>query len=95
MEPSRVCRRMVADLHHFDEEQDPGPHQSEESDPDPDPHQSEKRGPDPDPHHSVSDPQHNCKLYRPGDKPIPRQPRLYSVNKRKTFSATERTGVCS
>jgi hypothetical protein len=62
MEPWMVCRPMVADLHHFDEEQDPGPHHSEESDPDPDPQQSEKRDPDPDPHHSVSYPQHKCKL---------------------------------
>jgi hypothetical protein len=32
---------VVADLHHFDEEQDPDQHQSEQSDPDP---QKEKRG---------------------------------------------------
>ncbi len=58
----RVCRPMVADLHHLDEEEDPGPHQSEKSDPEPDPQQSEKRDPypDPDTHHSVSDPQHCC-----------------------------------
>ncbi len=35
MEPRRVCRPVVADLHHFDEEQDPDPHQSEKSGPDP------------------------------------------------------------
>ncbi len=35
MEPRRVCRTVVADLHHFDEEQDPDPHQSEKSGPDP------------------------------------------------------------
>jgi hypothetical protein len=44
---------MVANLHHFDEEQNPGPHQSEESDPDPDPQQSEKRDPDSDKHYST------------------------------------------
>jgi hypothetical protein len=43
---------MEADLHHFDEEQDPGTHQSE------------KRDPDPVPHHNVSDPQHCIILYR-------------------------------
>jgi hypothetical protein len=26
MEPWRVCRPVVADSHHFDEEQDPDPH---------------------------------------------------------------------
>jgi hypothetical protein len=36
MEPWRVCRTVVADSHHFDEEQDP----------DPDPHLSEKLDPD-------------------------------------------------
>ena len=48
MEPYRVYRPVVADSHHFDEEQDP----------DPDPHLSEKLDPhthfseklDPDPH---------------------------------------------
>ncbi len=35
MEPRRVCRPVVADLHHFDEEQDPVPHQSEKSCQDP------------------------------------------------------------
>jgi hypothetical protein len=73
---SRVCRPMVADLHHFGEEQDPGPHQSEKSDPDPDPHQSEKR--DLDPHHSVQ-----CTVYRYAEKPLPRQPHLYSAHKRR------------
>ncbi len=34
MEPWRLCRPMVEDLHHFDEDQDPDPHQSEKSDPD-------------------------------------------------------------
>jgi hypothetical protein len=51
---------VVADLHHFDEEQDPDPHQSQKSYPDPHqsdksdpgPHQSEKA--DPDPHQSDS-----------------------------------------
>jgi hypothetical protein len=44
MEQRRVCRPVVADLHHFDEEQDPDPHQSEKSGPDH--HYSEKRDPD-------------------------------------------------
>ncbi len=44
MEVWRVCRPVIADLHHFDEE------------PDPDPHQSEKR--DTDPHHGDANPQH-------------------------------------
>ncbi len=35
MEPWSVCRQVVADSHHFDEEQDP----------DPDPHESEKSDP--------------------------------------------------
>jgi hypothetical protein len=52
MEPRRVCQQIVADLHHFDEEQNPDLYQSERSDP----QQSEKR--DPDPLHSFSDPQH-------------------------------------
>ncbi len=49
---------MVADLQHFDDEQDPNTHQSEQSDPDL--HKSEKWDPDPNPnpHHSVLDPQH-------------------------------------
>jgi hypothetical protein len=33
MEPQRVCRPVVADLHHFDE--DPDPDGSEKLDPDP------------------------------------------------------------
>jgi hypothetical protein len=33
-EPWSVCRQIVAEQHHFDEEQDPEPHQSEKSDPD-------------------------------------------------------------
>ncbi len=45
MKPWRICRPVVADLHHFDVEQDldldPDQHQSEKSDPEP--HQSEKR----------------------------------------------------
>ncbi len=50
---------VVADLHHFDEELDQGPDQSEKSDPGPDP-QSEKFGLDPhqvdgDPHHCMED----------------------------------------
>ncbi len=49
-----LCRPMVADLHDYDEEQDPDPHQSEKSNPG----QSEKR--DLDPNHSVSDPRHWC-----------------------------------
>jgi hypothetical protein len=64
MEPWRACRPEDADLHHFNEEKDPGPHQRGNSDPDPhqieksdyDPHQSDKR--DPDPHQSDVDPQH-------------------------------------
>jgi hypothetical protein len=37
MEPWRLCRPVVADSHHFVEEQDPGPdsHASEKLDPDP------------------------------------------------------------
>jgi hypothetical protein len=32
--PWRACKTVVAaDLHHFDEEQDPDPHQSDKSDP--------------------------------------------------------------
>ncbi len=46
MKPWRICRLEVADLHHFDVQEqdldlDPDPHQSEKSDPSP--HQSEKR----------------------------------------------------
>ncbi len=37
---SVLRRPVVADLHHFDEGQDPDPHQSESTDPDP--HQGEK-----------------------------------------------------
>ncbi len=49
----RVCRPVVATLHHFDEYPAQDPHQSEKSDPNP--HQSEKS--DPDPHQSEkSDP---------------------------------------
>ncbi len=48
--PRRVCKPVVvADLHHFDEEQDPDPHQSDMSDPDL--HQTEKNS-DPAPHQS-------------------------------------------
>ncbi len=46
MEPWRFGRQMVADWHHFYEEQDPNL----------DPHQSKKR--DPDPHQSDNDQQH-------------------------------------
>jgi hypothetical protein len=38
MEPRRVYRPVVADSHHFDEEQDPYPHESEKLNPDPDQH---------------------------------------------------------
>jgi hypothetical protein len=31
MEPWRVCMPVVADLHHFDEEQDPDSHQNEQA----------------------------------------------------------------
>ncbi len=45
MEPWRVCKPVVADLHQYDEveeqDPDPEPHQSEKSDSDP--HQSERR----------------------------------------------------
>ncbi len=43
----RVCNRrlVVADLHHFDGEQDQDPLHSERSDPDP--HHSERSDPDP------------------------------------------------
>jgi hypothetical protein len=40
-----VCTPVVADLHHFDEEQDPDSHQSGKSDPDL--HQIEKSDPAP------------------------------------------------
>ncbi len=60
MEAWRVWRPVVADSHHFYEEQDPDPHQSEKLDPDP--HWGEKL--DPDPHWSDADPQpsikHDC-----------------------------------
>ncbi len=46
MEPWRVCRPVVANLHHFDEEQNSDPHQSEDLDPDK--HQSENSKTDPD-----------------------------------------------
>jgi hypothetical protein len=59
MEPWRVGRPVVADLHYFDTEQDPYPdpdlHESEQ--PDPDLHKSEKMDPNPDTHKSLSDPQ--------------------------------------
>ncbi len=35
IEPWRVCKQVVADSHHFDEEQDLDPHQSEKLNPDP------------------------------------------------------------
>ncbi len=38
MEPWRVCRPVVADLHHLDEEQDLDPHFSEKPDPELQPH---------------------------------------------------------
>ncbi len=44
MEPRRICRREVADSHHFDKEQDPNLLRSEISDPDL--HRSEKLDPD-------------------------------------------------
>ncbi len=47
VEPRRVCRPVIADLHHFDEAQDPDPH----------PHHSDKS--DPDPHQRRADPRHN------------------------------------
>jgi hypothetical protein len=37
IEPRRVYRPVVADSHHFEEEQDSGRHQSEKLDPDLDP----------------------------------------------------------
>jgi hypothetical protein len=40
LEPRRVRRPVVADLHHFDEEQGPDTQQSKKSEPDP--HQSKK-----------------------------------------------------
>jgi hypothetical protein len=45
MEAWRICRPVVADSHHFYEEQDPDPHQSEKLVADP--HQSGKLDPDP------------------------------------------------
>jgi hypothetical protein len=55
MEPWRVCRPLVADSHHFDEEQDLdlNPPLSEKSDPEP--HLSEQR--DPDQHQIDANPQ--------------------------------------
>jgi hypothetical protein len=47
MVPWRVLRLVIADSQHFDEEQDPNPHQSKKSDPDL--HRNEKRNPDPHP----------------------------------------------
>jgi hypothetical protein len=44
MKPWRVYRPVVADSHHFDEEQDPDPHLSEKLAPDP--HLSEKLDPE-------------------------------------------------
>jgi hypothetical protein len=35
MWPWSVCRPLIADSHHFDEEQESGPHKSANSDPDP------------------------------------------------------------
>ncbi len=35
LEPWRVCRPVVADSHHFDEEQDPNTHLKEKMNPDP------------------------------------------------------------
>jgi hypothetical protein len=46
MEPWRVCRPMVADSHHFNEEQDPDLNPPWIEKPDPEPHLSEKRDPD-------------------------------------------------
>jgi hypothetical protein len=43
MEPCRACRPVVADMHHFDEKQDPNPHRNQKSDQDPDTHQSRIR----------------------------------------------------
>ncbi len=45
IEPRRVYNLVVADSHHFDEEQDL----------DKDPHSSEKINPDPDPHYPSSE----------------------------------------
>jgi hypothetical protein len=53
MKPWRVDRRVVADSHHFAEEQDPDPHLNEKSDPHL--HLIEKM--DPDPRQSDADPQ--------------------------------------
>jgi hypothetical protein len=44
MELRRVCTPVVADLHHFDEEQYPDPDESEKLE---DPHYCEKLNPDP------------------------------------------------
>jgi hypothetical protein len=56
MEPWMICRPVVAVLQHFDDEQDPNPHQNEQSAADS--QESEKRDPNPNPHYSVLDPQH-------------------------------------
>ncbi len=58
MEPRRVCRPLVANLQHLDEEQDPDQQWRKKSDPDP--HKSEKM--DLDPHLSDADPQPRLKL---------------------------------
>jgi hypothetical protein len=49
MEPWRVCKPVVADLHHFhhDAEQEPDPNQRQSVKLVPDPHQNEKWDPDP------------------------------------------------
>jgi hypothetical protein len=44
LEPCQICRPVVTDSHHFDEEQHPDPHLSEKSDLDL--RLNEKRGPD-------------------------------------------------
>jgi hypothetical protein len=51
-EPGKVCRPVVADSHHFDEEPDP----DQTKKPDADPHQSERQ--DPKPHKRDMDAQH-------------------------------------
>jgi hypothetical protein len=62
-DPWRVCMPVVADFHHFDEEQDPDLVESririktDRPDSDPDPQQSDKADPDPfnaDPQHCIS-----------------------------------------
>jgi hypothetical protein len=54
MEPCWFCRQVVVDSHHFYEEQDPDPYQSDKSDP----HRRGKGDQEQDLQQSDADPQH-------------------------------------